>query len=603
MQAIILAAGMGKRLKKLTNNNTKCMVKVNNKTIIERALESLDKVSLSKIIIVIGYKGEILKEYIDSLDIHTPIQYIDNPIYNRTNNIYSLALAKEEMCLEDTLLLESDIVFEHTIIEEILMDKRKNLALVDKFASWMSGTCMELDGDDNIINFIPGKILDYSEKEKYFKTVNIYKFSKEFSKEIYVPFLEAYEKVMGDNEYYETVIKLIAMLGTNQIKGKRLTGQKWYEIDDVQDLDIAESIFKDTPEQKYESYTSRYGGYWRYPELLDFCYLVNPYYPSVRLMKEMKSNFEELIMQYPSGIRINSLLAANDFGVEQEHVVVGNGAAELIKILMENIDGKMGVIRPTFEEYFNRYHDTEVYNVQSEDLKYRADDIIEYFDNKEVKNIVLINPDNPSGNYILRKDIIRLLQWAKKKEIIVILDESFVDFVDCEEEKTLIDEEIISEYNNLILIKSISKSYGVPGIRIGIMVSSNKNIISKVKKDISIWNMNSFAEFYMQIMNKYNEDYNTSLKKLATCRTELMMELRKIKYLQPYESQANYIMCKINGISSKDLCSELLKKNILVKDLSSKIKNGSEYIRIAVRTHEENMVLCKEMAKIEVHKF
>ena len=105
MQAIILAAGMGKRLKELTQNNTKCMVRVNGVTLIERMLKQLDELDLKRIVLVIGYQGKKLKEYVNSLEIRTSIIYIENPIYYKTNNIYSLSLAKECMEEDDTLLL------------------------------------------------------------------------------------------------------------------------------------------------------------------------------------------------------------------------------------------------------------------------------------------------------------------------------------------------------------------------------------------------------------------------------------------------------------------------------------------------------------------
>ena len=239
MQAIILAAGMGKRLQELTKNNTKCMVKVNGETLAERLLRMLDRKNLSRIVIVVGYEGAKLIDYIATIGINTPIEYIDNPIYDKTNNIYSLALAKDYLVSEDTLLFESDLIFEESCIDALLEDPRETLALVDKYKSWMDGTCMVLDEEDCIVDFVPGKYLDYSLRDTYYKTVNIYKFSKHFSKNTYVPFLEAYKKAMGVNEYYESVIKLIAMLDTKEIRAKRLSGQIWYEIDDVQDLDIA----------------------------------------------------------------------------------------------------------------------------------------------------------------------------------------------------------------------------------------------------------------------------------------------------------------------------------------------------------------------------
>ena len=293
MQLVILAAGMGKRLKTLTEHNTKCMIKVNGITLIERMLCQLDNKNLSKIIIVVGYKSKELIEFIKTLKIKTPIIYLKNNIYYKTNNIYSLALAKKYLEKEDTLLFESDLIFEDSVIDELLNDKYDTLALVDKYESWMDGTCLKLDENNYIESFISNKNFKNEDVKKYYKTVNIYKFSKHFSKTHYVPFLEAYCKALGNNEYYEQVLKVIAMLDNPEIKAKKLNGQLWYEIDDIQDLDIASSIFTNSKKEKLSVLKNRYGGYWRYPKLLDFCYLVNPYFPSQRLINEIKSNLNE----------------------------------------------------------------------------------------------------------------------------------------------------------------------------------------------------------------------------------------------------------------------------------------------------------------------
>ena len=355
MQAIILAAGMGRRLKELTHDNTKCMVKVNGVSLIQRMLEQLDKRYLSRIVIVVGYRSQDLIDYIETLGINTPITYVNNPIYDKTNNIYSLALARDWLCKEDTLLFESDLIFEDAVLDELINDPRETLALVDKYESWMDGTCIKIGNDDTIEAFVPGKRFKFSEIKEYYKTVNIYKFSKHFSETHYVPFLEAYQSALGENEYYEQVLRVITMLDDPEIKAKRLSGQLWYEIDDIQDLDIAESMFIPDEDQRVKLLQGRYGGYWRYPKLMDFCYLVNPYFPPERMKDELRANFDTLLTQYPSGMRVNSLLAAKNFGVHQENILVGNGAAELIKSLMEHFEGKLGIIRPTFEEYSHRY--------------------------------------------------------------------------------------------------------------------------------------------------------------------------------------------------------------------------------------------------------
>ena len=167
MQAVILAAGMGKRLKELSQNIAKCMVKVNGVALIERALRTLDKKQFSRIVIVVGFERTKLMDFVKSLHINTPVIFIENAIYDKTNNIYSLLLAKSQLIQEDTLLLESDIIFEEEVIDVLLNDSRETLVLVDKFASWMNGTCLELDEDDSIREFIPGKYLKFEEKEDY----------------------------------------------------------------------------------------------------------------------------------------------------------------------------------------------------------------------------------------------------------------------------------------------------------------------------------------------------------------------------------------------------------------------------------------------------
>lgn len=599
MQAIILAAGMGKRLKELTQNNTKCMVKVNGVSLIDRMLHQIQNQHVSRIVIVVGYEGQKLIDYINTLGIETPITYINNPIYDKTNNIYSLALASEWLLKEDTLLFESDLIFEDSVLDELVQDPRPTLALVDKYESWMDGTCVKLSDDDTIDAFVPGKKLNFSDTDQYYKTVNIYKFSKDFSTNYYVPFLGAYQKALGENEYYEQVLRVITMLDEPVIKAKRLNGQKWYEIDDIQDLDIAESIFTPDPDDKVARLQRRFGGYWRYPKLLDFCYLVNPYFPTQKMKDEMKASFDTLLTEYPSGMRVNSLLAAKNFDVHQDDIVVGNGAAELIKSLMSTFSGKVGFIRPTFDEYPNRYiRERSVdYIPENKDYLYSADDIMTFFNDKEIEALVVVNPDNPTGNYIDKKNLIRLIDWAKDKGIKLVIDESFVDFAD-EEDPSLIKNSILETNPHLFVMKSISKSYGVPGLRIGVLASGDTKTIDYIKRDVAIWNINSFAEFYMQIEEKYKKDYQIGLKKIKGERVRFQDELSKVPHIRVIPSQANYVMVELDGtISPKELLKTLLVKyELLIKELTTKT-NGKNYLRLAIRNTEDNDKLIAALKK------
>ena len=383
---------------------------------------------------------------------------------------------------------------------------------------------------------------------------------------------------------------------------RSLEGQLWYEIDDIQDLDIASSMFSPDDDEKVSLIRARYGGYWRYPKLLDFCYLVNPYYPPRKLMDEIKANFETLLTQYPSGMEVNCLLASKNFGVRKEHILVGNGAAELIRCLMEEISGKAGFIRPTFEEYPNRYDAGQriVFTPPNDDFSYTADDLMRYFGDREIDTLILINPDNPSGNYLTQKEVLRLAAWCADRKIRLAVDESFVDFAQ-EENASLISEEIINRFPELIVVKSISKSYGVPGIRLGILVSSDERLIGRLKKKASIWNINSVCEFYMQIEEKYRKDYEESLSRIKESRRKFAASLGGIKALRVIPSQANYIMAEIvNGMTAKELTRRLLiGHNLFIKDLSGKIPDGErQYIRLAVRTEEDNRKLVGALCAI-----
>lgn len=603
MQAIILAAGMGKRLKELTSEATKCMVKVNGVAMIDRMMGHLDKLGLSRIVVVVGYEGQKLMDYIDALGVSTPVVYVNNSIYNKTNNIYSLYLAKDYLVQEDTILLESDLVFEEAVLHKLINHPYPSLVLVDKFESWMDGTVVTLDEQDNIKSFVAKREFDFNRIDEYYKTVNIYKFSKEFSELYYVPFLEIYCKALGTNEYYEQVLKVITFLEDPHIKAVRLEGEKWYEIDDVQDLDIAETIFLEG-EEKLARFQKRYGGYWRYPKMLDFCYLVNPYFPNKKLIAEMQANFQTLLTQYPSGMQVNALVAAKNFGLKAEQIVVGNGAAELIKSLMEGISGKVGVLHPSFEEYANRKNKNDLVEFvpNNADYTYTADDLMTFFDDKNIQTLLIVNPDNPSGNYIKKADVMRICTWAKNRQIRLVMDESFVDFVDAEEDRSLLEQQVLNENPHLFVVKSISKSYGVPGLRLGIIASGDKETIAAMKKDVAIWNINSFAEFYMQIYEKYQAAYKNALQTFYESRKSFVEKLSKIPFLRVVPSQANYVLCEVKApFTSKELTVKLLEDNILIKDLSDKKGfDGKQYVRIAVRDDKDNQTLIFALQALEL---
>lgn len=356
-------------------------------------------------------------------------------------------------------------------------------------------------------------------------------------------------------------------------------------------------------EQLLKQYYSRYGGFWVYPEMLDYCYLVNPYFNRSKIIDEMHDNFRALLSEYPAGMEVNSRLASECWHTRQEYIIPGNGAAELIKALMENLEGTVGVVRPTFEEYPNRLPDERVVTFvpRNETFRYNADDMIEFFGKNMVDTILLINPDNPSGNFIPTSGVHKLAKWCEDNRIRFVLDESFVDFSVGFEDNSFLNDDILEKYPHMCVMKSISKSYGVPGLRLGILCSADTALISKMKKQVSIWNINSFAEFFMQIYPKYREDYVQACYQFIKAREDFELELKMIPFIKVMPSQANFFFLEVMPpYKPKELCATLLKEyNILASAcLAKKGIEPNKYMRIAVRNHGDNARFIQAMKEL-----
>jgi histidinol-phosphate/aromatic aminotransferase/cobyric acid decarboxylase-like protein len=330
---------------------------------------------------------------------------------------------------------------------------------------------------------------------------------------------------------------------------------------------------------------------------------VNPFFGESRIIDEMDAFFRTLITEYPSGMKVNTLIASKCWGVKEKYIIPGNGAAELIKALMEILPGTLGVVRPTFEEYPNRRDPQSLiaYIPIRPDYRYTAQDLIDYFGKHRPDNLLLINPDNPSGNFISKDDVLRLASWCDQEGIRLIVDESFVDFSVGYRENTLLDDALLETHPQMVVMKSISKSYGVPGIRLGLLCSADEALINRMKKMVSIWNINSFAEYFMQIFSKYEKDYHHACEQFIAERDDFEQRLRQVPFLHVMPSQANYFLCEVlPPLTARQLVLTMLKRhNILMRDCSDKTGfDGKQYIRVAVRNHEDNAKLIKGLLEL-----
>ena len=596
MQALMLAAGMGKRLGAYTNNQTKCMVKVGGKTLLEHAADALREAGIRRFILVVGYEGEKLMAFAREKLSDFELEFIVNRDYDTTNNIYSLYLAREKLTEDDTILLESDLIYEPKLIRMMVESSEPNLVAVAKYRQWMDGTVTLVDENGLIREFVEKKEFRFERADKYFKTVNVYKFSRSFSRDQYEPFLSAYIRAYGKNQYYEMVLKALAHLPFAGLRAFEMGSIKWYEIDDVQDLDIANTLF--APEEELLSaYELKFGGYWRYDSLRDFCYLVNPYFPPKKLMDQMTYFFPTLLTQYPSGMRVQKLLAGKLFGVREEYLLVGNGAAELINTLGRTISGKAALPIPSFNEYVRCFPDCEILPIRSAEHGFRFDMPALREAASVCGSLFIINPDNPSGAFLTKEELLELCELCKIHGTRLVVDESFVDFAERDKRFTMLDNDVLERYPNLVVIKSISKSYGVPGLRLGVCASADTALMERLRGLLPVWNINSFCEYFCQIFGLYAQQYAAACDEICVQRRKMAEKLAAYPFLTPYPSQANYILCRVDGMSSTSLTRKLLREHdILIKDLSTKNGfDGQSFIRVAVRDEADNEALYRAL--------
>lgn len=600
MQALILADQKKIGLSNLEKSKASCLIEINKVSVIERMLRQLDNSGMEKIILVVGNNKENLVKTVENLSLKTEVIIVKNDSYEESGSAYSLFLAKKYLALDDTIILNAQLMVEDAVLQSVLNKKNQSTVLVDASKNWMTGETVSIGDDERILSFGKKKISNTYSSMASYKMVGICKFDRKFAEKYYIPVLETMINVLGNSLDYSAPLNVIAMSEDVEIRALYIGNAHWREINNIEDINQATILFSKDKKSVADKMLGSWGGYWRYPDYLDYFYLVTPYYPPCELVEELQNNFKALLEQYPSGMRVNAELAASAFGISPENIIVGNGAAELIKSMMGFIKGKTGFVRPTFDEYPNRYTDIETVNylVESEDFSYSASDLIEYFDKTSISNLVLVNPDNPSGNYIPKGDMMKLISWARDKGIKAIIDESFVDFSD-EIDSSLIDQETLNRYPNLYVIKSISKSYGVPGLRLGVLASGDKILISWMKTDVSIWNINSFAEFYMQICGKYRGLYLKSLEKFRKERNRFVSKLQKLGCIRVIPSQANYLMVELlDDLDAEELKQRmLLEQKVFIKTLSKKIKGKKQYLRIAIRNEADNDMFVQKLTE------
>jgi histidinol-phosphate/aromatic aminotransferase/cobyric acid decarboxylase-like protein/choline kinase len=581
MKAIVLVAGMGTRLKPLTNDMPKCLTTVNGKTILDNALEILEKQGVEETVLVIGYLSNKIRERISDRFGKMRISYVENDIYSKTNTSYSLWLALKDLNVKDSLLiLEGDVFFEEQLFKKFVGDCSKTSTIVQKYNPALDGSFVELDSKGIVADWIHKSRRTPSFKiEDKFKTVNIHKFDNIFLEKIFKPLLKKHVRDHKGTEPLEYVMQDMVKNKGAKINSFEVSNLKWFEIDDINDLKIAEEIFKPS----LEEIKSLHGGYWRY-NILDFHYLTNNFFPTKEIYGKLREELPVLVNNYPSTQRVIAKLLSkwkNKSYFNEENLIVTNGSSEAIKAL-NGVINNVTLPVPTFNEYTKLPPEKISYFLLDEKNKFKLDinKLIQEVKRLKSDFVIINNPNNPVGNVVPRKDIIKLLDTG----INVVIDEAFIDF--CIEDSV---EDLVEKYNNLVIIKTVTKTMGLAGLRLGYVLTTNKKIRDNLKETIPIWNVNSIAERFIELFVEHKKEYWDSIEQIKKQREELFARLKGIPFLEPYETKSNFIFCKTK-VNSNKLAEELYEKyNIILRSaLNQEMLKSDSYIRVAVRTKEDN---------------
>lgn len=595
MRAVILAAGIGYRLLPITEEIPKCLVPVAGKSIISRTVGALTENGIRDIVVVVGYKKEMIRNaLLSEFEGRADFTFVENEIFDQTNNIYSLWLASKWFD-DDILLLESDVVFDAGILTDLIASPDADVMVVDEPDAESDGTMVQVDENGTVHHLLTREQqTPLQNKSDFLKTVNIYKFSRTFLSRTFYPVLERHIESRNLSKYYEIVLGIIVRLDQPVLKTLRVNRDKWYEIDTYPDLVRADYLFS-PPSRRISTLEKSWGGYWHYTGFTDFMFMGNPWFPPDTLLKAMQERLPDLIRNYGSTRKILNKKAAMLEYLQEEFLFLFNGASQAIAFL-SGMTGAISIPVPTFQEYINRLAPESVhqYRLPLDTFRCDPEKLAKTALDTGSDTLVIVNPNNPTGGIIEKKMLLSLLSSYAACFRFIVVDESFIDFAD--RNHSLSDQ--IQRFPNLVIVKSMGKTYGVSGLRLGYMYSASPDIKTALEDLIPIWNINSMAEFFMDEALKYRDAYDESLAMMKKERERLRKELAEIPHLKSFGSHANFMMMEVlpsSPLNAAGIKEFLFSRHgVLIKNLTSKIfesnpaYTGNGFIRFAVLKRKDN---------------
>jgi len=331
-------------------------------------------------------------------------------------------------------------------------------------------------------------------------------------------------------------------------------------------------------------------------KIIDFSSNINPFI--VDSMDKIVAAGVGSLQKYPD-IKYRRLRKniSDYLGVDDSQVIPGNGATEIIYLLMRSLSGRLAIINPTFSEYRKGAELAGLSVVDfvmdwKKDFKLDLDEI--YRRKDEFDSIFICNPNNPDGSV---REIKKLLEFAEKEGKLLIVDETFIEFADSEKDRSLVN--MVEKSKNLFIIRAVTKFFGIPGIRLGYGISSNRELLQKMYDEKEPWTINSFADSASDFIFKEEEYIRKSKEYFSKERVCMINEINKIDGIKAFNSDANFILVRFENRNVLDVKENLLKRaGLLIRDASNFIGLDSSFARVAIKNHEQNTVLVDALRSV-----
>jgi len=599
-QAVILAAGLGSRLRPRTYHIPKPLIPVLGTPILMNALRQLKAAGIERVVLVTGHLGAELRRAIGDRFEDIEVAYVHSDRYESTNNIYSLWLAREYLD-RTILLIEGDVFFRQSVLERLLSYPGENVAALSPGDESTLGTVAEVDGDGRIVRMVDeSQQTGVEASADSYKTINMYVLQGDFLTGYFLPHLEAHIKSGGVQRYYESI--LIDMLPWNRhtLRAAICSFDEWHEVDDEQDRIAAEYKFA-SPDERYRIVSEQYGGYWRYG-LVDHAYLYNLHFPPASLLRRIEAQVPTLVQQYPAGQDELNRCMSNLTELPPEHLLTANGASELIRAIMRLPGIRAMLPVPSFNEYAGSAPRGSVveFPMDAPHFDLDVDAFARRAEEERATLAIVVNPNNPTSRLVAREDLLRLATRLAAIRCRLLVDESFIDFAGDPAELSMLPH--VGAHPNVVVLKSLSKVYGICGVRLGYLYTTDHDLRSAVAEAMPIWNVNGFAEEVLRVLPRYRAAFVKSCARVAEDTRQLFRCLTGVPGLEVLEPYANYILCRLpeRAASAGEVARQLfLEYETLIKPCSGKaMPDADRYLRIATRTPEENQRLALRLEEL-----